>query len=188
MKLGAIFLILVFKGQTQAVEWNYTTLGADWPILVETCGGDRQSPINIQREKTIKYEGSDFVDFSTSYCGKTNGILKNNGHTLKWETEDGLPSRTSYITGGPLGDSKYYFLQFHLHWGSSSTRGSEHIIDGERYFLNLRKYNFTIKPDLELQLSCIWYMSRKTTSMGTPGRSLLGLLKLEMVCQFWAFF
>ncbi len=132
MKLGATFLILVFISQTQAVEWNYTLLGADWPLLVEICDGDRQSPINIQREKTIKYEGSDFVDFSTTYCGTINGILKNNGHTLKFETEDGLPSRTSYITGGPLGTSKYYFLQFHLHWGSQSTRGSEHIIDGER--------------------------------------------------------
>ena len=33
------------------------------------------------------------------------------------------------ITGGGL-TGTYEFLQFHFHWGSDSSKGSEHLIDG----------------------------------------------------------
>ena len=34
------------------------------------------------------------------------------------------------IKGGGLKD-RYIFDQFHFHWGSDSSKGSEHTIDGE---------------------------------------------------------
>ena len=36
-----------------------------------------------------------------------------------------------YITGGGLAD-RYDFVQFHLHWGSDSSKGSEHVIQSKR--------------------------------------------------------
>ena len=98
---------------------------------VETCAGDRQSPIDILTANAITYHGDEILDFGTNYCDDINGKFINNGHTLKFETSDGTPA-SNYITGGPLGDSKYYFLQFHFHWGSVDTQGSEHLINGQR--------------------------------------------------------
>lgn len=44
-------------------------------------------------------------------------------HSIGWITE---------IKGGPL-EGTWRLEQFHLHWGSSNDRGSEHTIDGKTY-------------------------------------------------------
>ncbi len=45
-----------------------------------------------------------------------------------------MPTFLSFLalTGGPL-DSEYELWQFHAHWGSENSKGSEHSIDGEIY-------------------------------------------------------
>ena len=40
------------------------------------------------------------------------------------------------LSGGPL-DGNYNILQFHFHWGKTSSRGSEHTINGKEYPLEL---------------------------------------------------
>jgi len=37
------------------------------------------------------------------------------------------------LRGGPLDGDKYVLIQFHFHWGSVSSRGSEHKIDDLTY-------------------------------------------------------
>jgi len=37
------------------------------------------------------------------------------------------------VQGGPLDDDKYVLVQFHFHWGSVSSQGSEHRIDDVPY-------------------------------------------------------
>ena len=41
------------------------------------------------------------------------------------------------IHGGGL-PGKYALRQFHLHWGPADDEGSEHIVDGEAYPLEVR--------------------------------------------------
>lgn len=36
------------------------------------------------------------------------------------------------IKGGPVND-EYRFLQFHMHWGDTIERGSEHLIDDKPF-------------------------------------------------------
>jgi hypothetical protein len=36
------------------------------------------------------------------------------------------------ITGGPL-KSQYLFWQFHMHWGRTDSKGSEHLIDNQSF-------------------------------------------------------
>lgn len=38
----------------------------------------------------------------------------------------------SEVSGGPVSNF-YSFLQFHMHWGDSIERGSEHLVDGHPY-------------------------------------------------------
>ncbi len=37
-----------------------------------------------------------------------------------------------HVTGGGL-DGTYEVFQFHTHWGSDDTKGSEHTLDGKMY-------------------------------------------------------
>lgn len=50
----------------------------------------------------------------------------------------------SELTGGPLGTQKFRLEQFHLHWGSDDTKGSEHTIDGKMYAAEVRLKSFPI--------------------------------------------
>ena len=117
--------------------WDYSSRGIDWATVddddyIANCAGTSQSPINIVRQDTILVE--DELKPLRKACGDVVGKFKNNGHTLKFETADGNPivSDISFMTGGPLEDSKYFFLQFHLHWGYWNCNGSEHTVDNNR--------------------------------------------------------
>lgn len=41
------------------------------------------------------------------------------------------------ISGGPM-ESDYHLKQFHFHWGSESSHGSEHKIDGKVFAAEVR--------------------------------------------------
>merc|ERR1711973_1069686 len=58
------------------------------------------------------------------------GTITNNEHTITFTYNNGPQP---YVTGGRLGSDVYEFLQLHWHWGSVSTRGSEHTVDGKEY-------------------------------------------------------
>ena len=43
-----------------------------------------------------------------------------------------LESGTITTNGGSLG-TQYDVIQFHLHWGATNSKGSEHTVDGSYY-------------------------------------------------------
>lgn len=63
---------------------------------------------------------------------------RNDGHGIT-ATVDFENNLTPNITGGPLGDDKYTFFNFHLHWPS------EHTIDGVYYPAELHIVHFNLK-------------------------------------------
>ena len=97
------------------------------------CDGTYQSPINIVRNETL----SEFdLPPLRHACSSLEGKFKNDeGRLLKFELTDGLAhySPNDCLTGGPFGSVKYFFLEFHLHWGSAESNGAEHTIDSNRY-------------------------------------------------------
>ena len=52
----------------------------------------------------------------------------NDGHTLKVSFDPHFYN----VSGGGL-TGTYTTVQFHLHWGSMSTNGAEHTVDGHRF-------------------------------------------------------
>ena len=133
--------------------WDYASLGANWgnpddADYEENCAGQKQSPINIAWEDI--YEDLDnYNDSNDDYdnpfvydlaplhvsCGILSGKFQNTGHNLQFVAADGNPIVTDsdFLSGGPLGSSKYFFWQLHLHWGSSHCEGSEHLVNGQRF-------------------------------------------------------
>ncbi|XP_068124823.1 carbonic anhydrase 4 [Hyperolius riggenbachi] len=99
---------------------------------IEECGGNKQSPINIVTRKTVLDEKLNHIVFH-GYDKGHSYALNNTGHSVQL-TLTGPNDIT--ISEGGLGGT-YLAAQLHFHWGSTSTFGSEHSIDGERYPMEL---------------------------------------------------
>ncbi|KAG9349983.1 hypothetical protein JZ751_026336 [Albula glossodonta] len=98
------------------------------------CGGDRQSPINIDTNQVMHNKDLNnftFVNFSNEHSMK---YLKNTGHTVKCVLEENMVE----IEGGGL-NHKYSTLQFHFHWGGEDehSSGSEHTVNSKRYQMEM---------------------------------------------------
>ena len=52
----------------------------NWPATYPTCGGSRQSPINIDKDDVFGADYSDFT-FSLNYKILQTGTIENDGHT-----------------------------------------------------------------------------------------------------------
>lgn len=126
-------------GSSQRQTWKYADV-ANWPTLFsEFCGGSSQSPINLERLKTtwnifwpLKFTNYEVIP--------TKQTLTNNGHsvTITFESTD-----TPQISNGGLpDDGPYNLAQYHLHWGSDSTKGSEHTINSVSYPMEMHLVHY----------------------------------------------
>uniref|UniRef100_A0A3Q3WZU8 Carbonic anhydrase n=1 Tax=Mola mola TaxID=94237 RepID=A0A3Q3WZU8_MOLML len=106
------------------------TCRGETPSQFPSCGGLRQSPINIVTSKV--HVNSALPPFN--FIGHTNRInitVENKGHSAHFA----LPQLVRLMGGGLPGH--YRAAQFHFHWGANGRPGSEHTIDGERFPMEL---------------------------------------------------
>lgn len=121
-------------------EWSYEgECGPQtWSKIFEGARGKHQSPINIE-SSLAKYEPSlNTFPLSISYDDDSCFQIKNTGHTFQ---VDGFQKNASTVSGGPV-QNEYNFLQFHMHWGDSLERGSEHLLDGKPYSAEIHFVNW----------------------------------------------
>ncbi|OQV24912.1 putative Carbonic anhydrase 2 [Hypsibius exemplaris] len=116
-----------------------------WKALYPACSGTRQSPIEIGLVSVVldlTLESLDLSAYEAHPVGN-NWTLVDNGHSVQFSAQFNAPPQ---IQNGSLG-TKYVLTQFHFHWGATDDRGSEHVINGTRYPLELhlvhRKFNET---------------------------------------------
>ena len=116
-----VFLVTE-KGPEEWLELNLTD-----PNQPNHFGKNKQSPIHI---KTSEVEEASYRPLKITFDktrGLVTGTLKNNWHLPKVEPADFYGAS---LTGGPLGDNTFELLQFHVHFGWTYDRGSEHKLDG----------------------------------------------------------
>ncbi|XP_071763457.2 uncharacterized protein LOC139918085 [Centroberyx gerrardi] len=119
---------------------------AHWHLLPEShCGGERQSPINIEKKYVVEDQRLDdftYTKFDDKHAMK---YITNTGHSVKAVLKDGMVE----VSGGGLG-YVYSTLQFHFHWGSTSdgSEGSEHAVDSKKYPMEMHIVN--MRKDLTL--------------------------------------
>lgn len=107
-------------------SWTYE--GPEyWPIIFPNCNGVQQSPIDIDAARMQDIYLYDNLQYNR-YNVKMNGLVSNDGHTLKW-TIDEINKPT--LKGGFL-SVPYNLYEMYFHWGADNCRGSEHTIDGKR--------------------------------------------------------
>ncbi|KAK0047513.1 carbonic anhydrase2, partial [Biomphalaria pfeifferi] len=134
----AIFISVgISTVEADATTWNYekgTYGGPDnWFIKYPDCGGKMQSPINIPAgalyNPNLRY--FNFSDYAST-VGVNLTLTNKGGHTVEVEYS-GTPI---ILRGGSLPD-EYKLVQYHFHWGAQDSRGSEHLLDGKHFPMEL---------------------------------------------------
>jgi len=71
------------------------------------------------------------------------GNVTNNGHSLQFTFTEGT---APYIYGGRLPEGeRFEFAQLHWHWGSSSSKGSEHTLAGRTFPMEIHLVHWNTK-------------------------------------------
>ncbi|CAL9699052.1 unnamed protein product [Knipowitschia caucasica] len=108
------------------------------------CSGSRQSPLDISSKDAMVNNYLDDFHFKNFDDKHVIELVINTGHTVKCMLKENLVE----VSGGGLGHV-YVALQFHFHWGdSSSNSGSEHQVDSTRFPMEM--HIVTKRKDLTL--------------------------------------
>ena len=126
-------------------SWNYSNLET-WKSVKGWAGeGSRQSPINIDTKGLLKSPA--LVELKLTNFDKVfSGTWSNAKNSIRFDPVAGSPSALFQNHRGI-----YELLQFHFHWGTTESQGSEHTVDGLCYSGELH------------------FVTRKTTGADTDG-------------------
>lgn len=143
--LVSTFLPVEGVGLLSRSDWGYgdddgpSTWGEHYPVCAD---GERQSPIDLMIDDESPVI-SEEITFTEDYANTpASGTFQNNGHSVQFSAN--MPNDYK-MTGGPLGEEEYQFLQLHFHWGSDNTKGSEHTVGGREYPLEMHMVHINSK-------------------------------------------
>ncbi|XP_076821705.1 carbonic anhydrase 2-like [Clavelina lepadiformis] len=129
MKTGFILSFLCLLLSLSVCDsWDYK-FPETWSREYPACGGQTQSPINIVTSEAVPHQR--LGNFTHSHLNKIpeRMTLKNNGHTVQVDLTDGF-----IIADDRLLPGVFQAAQFHLHWARRNGKGSEHSVNGQRYW------------------------------------------------------
>ncbi|KAL9981645.1 hypothetical protein ACROYT_G010377 [Oculina patagonica] len=167
--LLAAVLCIISTPLAFGAEWNYDDNSPNGPSkwTPAICqDGKRQSPIDIKSTDATKDSGLGAFILTNYDMTPANAkfTAKNNGHALVFA----LPENVYNVSGGGL-TGVYTTAQFHLHWGSVNTQGSEHFLDGHKYAAELHFVSYNTK-----------YANLSMAAGNDDGLAVLGvLIKVE---------
>ncbi|XP_070572743.1 carbonic anhydrase 1-like [Ptychodera flava] len=130
--LATITFLLVAPSYSDNAEWSYKGVNGpeNWVNDYPMCGMQNQSPIDIVDNETVpmtlgelSFDGCSRAELTD---GGYNASIYNDGHTIMVRND----GASCVISGGHL-PGNFKVDHFHLHWGSDSSTGSEHKMDGQ---------------------------------------------------------
>jgi len=115
--------------------WTYAD-GDTWGG--QCASGLSQSPVNLVSNTSKPIER---WEFSNSYWYKVPCTITNTGNTLELTLTAETPAT---VAGGELG-AEFVLSHGILHWGREDTQGSEHLVKGEAYPLEIQLIHYNSK-------------------------------------------
>ena len=171
-----LFVVVCIECADWNYEWDSEKGPFYWQDLYDDCGGDEQSPININYDATngfITYASElEALSISSNVSGNTlldvwnwnndeyiyHFQATNNGHSIALVPIDSEGNELNTATNGFIatlpnifGSSttaeEYCLHSFHFHWGEFSSQGSEHTIYGMNYPAEIHFVHFSCNYD-----------------------------------------
>ncbi|XP_076681074.1 carbonic anhydrase 2 [Andrena cerasifolii] len=106
-----------------------------WVKKFKSCGGKLQSPISISssRSLALPLPALEVIGYHNFLPRPLS--LKNTGHSVEVDIDNVQRStHLPYIYGAALkANVEYVVDHLHFHWGAKNNRGSEHVLNGVRY-------------------------------------------------------
>ncbi|XP_076823447.1 carbonic anhydrase-like [Clavelina lepadiformis] len=144
--LNTLFFVAVvgiLADATLGASWSYGDIPA-WATNYATCATQQQSPIDIVHDDAIV--DTTLGDFTHALfdAPPQTMTIKNPGYTVQIDLTGGYTIDDPSLLSGV-----FKAAQFHLHWGNSSSAGSEHLFNGNQYWGELHIVHYNTKyPDL----------------------------------------
>uniref|UniRef100_H3A5Q0 Carbonic anhydrase n=1 Tax=Latimeria chalumnae TaxID=7897 RepID=H3A5Q0_LATCH len=140
----------VLKSVLYKVHWCYSSQDrscgpSTWKDTVSTCGGQNQSPVDLDRQNMQRNKSLGrftFRGYNIVPPGKWKVV--NNGHAVQVNVEGNTIMGYINISGAGLPNT-FRALQFHFHWGNATQNGSEHTLDKEQYPMELHIVHINAK-------------------------------------------
>ncbi|EDX13910.1 carbonic anhydrase 15 [Drosophila simulans] len=130
-----LLFLLPFAANFRSTDFDYKS-PERWPEKYPNCGGSEQSPIAISRRKAIALNLPPLVFALYDEFFDELVTVRNSGHTVEFKVPTTIYGLRPYVTGGLLRDC-YDAEAVHFHWGSPESKGSEHLLNGRRFDLEM---------------------------------------------------
>eukprot|EP00092_Neocalanus_flemingeri_P003574 GFUD01003833.1.p1 GENE.GFUD01003833.1~~GFUD01003833.1.p1 ORF type:complete len:367 (-),score=77.33 GFUD01003833.1:162-1262(-) len=143
MRRSILHLLRCVLLKVVSVEGLSTWTYGEGPVGPDKWGGQckdgrSQSPVNLEPNTSKPIER---WSFSFSYRYKVPCTIVNNGNTLKFSFNMSKPAS---ISGGNLA-GEFVLSHGMFHWGSTDTEGSEHLVRGRSFPLEIHLVHYNSK-------------------------------------------
>ncbi|KAM7310930.1 carbonic anhydrase 1 [Ixodes scapularis] len=126
-----------YDGKQGVGSWSKLSVGPS----ENKCASYSQSPIHIKVRSTICADSLGPMRYINYDEPLYSPDIVNNGHTVQVSA----PHDRYHGIRLPHPASTFRFLQFHFHWGNSSARGSEHVVDDNSYSMEMHLVHMNTK-------------------------------------------
>uniref|UniRef100_A0A8C5SC42 Carbonic anhydrase n=1 Tax=Laticauda laticaudata TaxID=8630 RepID=A0A8C5SC42_LATLA len=118
------------QSTADSLTWGYSKENGpdNWHESFPIAKGNNQSPVAILSKDVFKDPA--LLPWFTGYDPGAAKNIRNTGKILRIAFDDTFDR--SVLRGGPL-PGIYRLRQLQIHWGSSSDKGSEHVVDAKRH-------------------------------------------------------
>ncbi|XP_023337359.1 carbonic anhydrase [Eurytemora carolleeae] len=151
--MSSSILFACFLGSLPLVlssDWGYLPENGPvvWGQHYPTCNEFAQSPLDLDLFTAEPSYGAGELK-TIGYRTLHNATVNQNGHTFTVSFKNVPEDEHPMIHGGSLPPGeKFSFVTLHLHWGSDSSRGSEHRLTGYEFPAEIHLVHWNTKyPD-----------------------------------------
>ncbi|KAM6451784.1 putative carbonic anhydrase 5 [Liasis olivaceus] len=181
--LACILIVMIPEGfcDSHNETWCYDkpSCGPQTWGSLGFCNGRKQSPINIDTKDAIPWAGLGPIKFTNYEDRKLVKQLKNKGPQAVVKVHSGATISSNGLR------TTYYLQDFHFHWGTEDSDGSEHTINGQRYSMELHlvhtKNNMSIEEALKdpegVAVLALFMKKSRKYAQANPWNTLANLFK-----------